>query len=38
MRFFYDLTFFIIISVIWMNVIFGIIIDTFAELREDKNE
>ena len=36
-RFFYDITFFVLIIVIWMNVIFGIIIDTFASLREIKN-
>ena len=35
-RFFYDVSCFIIINVIFMNIIFGIIIDTFAELR-DKN-
>ena len=34
----YDLTFFILIIVIWLNVIFGIIIDTFAILREKKNQ
>jgi len=32
------MTFFLLIIVIWMNVIFGIIIDTFASLREIKNE
>lgn len=32
----YDLSFFIIMIIIWMNVVFGIIIDTFAELRDDK--
>ena len=36
-RFFYDLTFFMIIAIIWLNIIFGIIIDTFAELRDAKN-
>jgi len=36
-RFFYDLTFFLLIIVIWMNIIFGIIIDTFASLRDFKN-
>ena len=35
-RFFYDLTFFILIIIIWLNIIFGIIIDTFAELRDEK--
>ena len=33
-RFFYDFLFFLIIAVIMLNIIFGIIIDTFAELRE----
>lgn len=37
-RFFYDVTCFIIINVIFMNIIFGIIIDTFAELRDKKNK
>ena len=36
-RFFYDLTFFILIVIIWLNLIFGIIIDTFGTLREEKN-
>jgi hypothetical protein len=36
-RFFYDVTCFIIINIIFMNIIFGIIIDTFAELRNKKN-
>ena len=35
-RFAYDLSFFIIIIIIWLNIIFGIIIDTFAELRDVK--
>lgn len=35
-RFFFDLTFFLVIIVIWMNIIFGIIIDTFAALRDEK--
>lgn len=35
-RVFFDLTFFIIIIIIWMNIIFGIIIDTFAALRDEK--
>lgn len=26
-----------ILIVIWMNIIFGIIIDTFAALRDEKN-
>ena len=35
-RVIYDLSFYIIINVIWLNIIFGIIIDTFAELRDEK--
>jgi len=35
-RFFYDILFFIFIVVILLNIIFGIIIDTFAELRDQK--
>lgn len=35
-RFFYDLTFFLIIIIILLNIVFGIIIDTFAELRDQK--
>ena len=34
LRFFFDLSFYLIIIVILLNIIFGIIIDTFAELRE----
>jgi len=33
-RFFYDITFFLLVITILLNVIFGIIIDTFAQLRE----
>jgi len=33
-RFFFDLSFFIVILIILMNIIFGIIIDTFAAMRE----
>merc|ERR1719487_1637114 len=33
-RFFFDLSFFCVILVILMNVIFGIIIDTFSALRD----
>jgi len=36
-RVLYDVSFFIIINIIWLNIIFGIIIDTFAELRDNKN-
>lgn len=33
-KFFFDITFFLIITTIILNVVFGIIIDSFAELRE----
>jgi len=36
-RFFYDLFFFIMLPIVVLEIIFGIIIDTFAELREDKD-
>ena len=32
-RFFYDVTFFIIITTIGLGIVSGIIIDTFSELR-----
>ena len=38
LRFIYDLTFFlIVIVIIFQNLIFGVIIDTFADLRAEKN-
>jgi len=33
-RFIFDVSFFLIVITILLNVIFGIIIDTFAQLRE----
>lgn len=36
-RVLFDLSFFIIVNVILLNIIFGVIIDTFGELRELKN-
>jgi hypothetical protein len=33
-----DLTYFLVVSVMLLNIIFGIIIDTFSSLRADKNE
>lgn len=33
----YDLTFFILVITILLNIIFGIIIDTFAQLRGEKS-
>ena len=34
-RFVFDITFFMLINFICLNVIFGIIIDTFAQLRDE---
>jgi len=33
---FFDLSFFIIVTVIGLNIIFGIIVDTFSELRDER--
>ena len=33
---FFDLTFFIIVTTIGLNIVFGIIVDTFSELRNEK--
>ena len=33
-RFVYDISFFSLITIIFLNIIFGIIIDTFGGLRE----
>uniref|UniRef100_A0AC34QF85 Inositol 1,4,5-trisphosphate receptor n=1 Tax=Panagrolaimus sp. JU765 TaxID=591449 RepID=A0AC34QF85_9BILA len=37
-RIVYDLSFFIIVIIIVLNLIFGVIIDTFGDLRTEKNE
>ena len=37
-RVIYDLLFFFIVIIITLNLIFGVIIDTFADLRAEKNE
>ena len=34
----FDVTFFMLINVISLNIIFGIIIDTFSQLRDEQNE
>jgi hypothetical protein len=34
----FDLLFFIVINVIYLNIVFGIIIDTFGEMRGELNE
>ena len=36
-KLFHDISFFIIIKIIWLNILFGIIVDTFAQLREQKS-
>lgn len=36
-KFFYDLIFFILINIISLNIIFGIIIDTFADKRTESD-
>jgi len=37
-RVLYDLAFFVILIIIVLNVIFGVIIDTFADLRNEKQQ
>jgi hypothetical protein len=37
-RYWMDLAFFVIILIVLLNIVFGIIIDTFSELREEKKE
>ena len=37
-RIIFDLLFFIIVIIILLNIVFGIIIDTFAELRDERKE
>ena len=37
-RFFFDITFFIIVTTIGLNIVFGIIVDSFSELRDAKVE
>jgi hypothetical protein len=38
LRFFYDVLCFAIVNLVFLNIIFGIIIDTFAELRDEKRQ
>ena len=38
MRFLYGLLFFILVLILLLNIIFGIIIDQFASLREDRSK
>ena len=35
-RFVFDISFFIVINTIFLNVIFGIILDTYGELRNER--
>jgi len=37
-KFIIDLSFFLLVKIILYNILFGIIIDTFAQLRQQKNE
>ncbi|KAI1708384.1 ion transport protein [Ditylenchus destructor] len=37
-RIMYDLSFFVVLIIIVLNLIFGVIIDTFGDLRAEKNE
>ena len=37
-RFFFDVTCFLVINIIIMNIIFGIIIDTFSEMRQENKK
>lgn len=37
-RIIYDLSFFVVLIIIVLNLIFGVIIDTFGDLRGEKNE
>jgi len=37
-RYLLDFAFYVFVIIILMNIVFGIIIDTFSELREEKNE
>jgi hypothetical protein len=35
-RYFFDFTFFVIFNVLFLQIIFGIILDTFGELRDER--
>ena len=35
-RLLYDISFFIVVTTIGLNIIFGIIVDTFSELRDER--
>jgi hypothetical protein len=36
-KYVFDLTFFCIVIILLLNLIFGIIIDAFADMRDEKN-
>ena len=36
-RFVYDISYFAVITVVFLNIIFGIIIDTFGHLRDERS-
>ena len=36
LRLIYDVSFFIIVTTIGLNIVFGIIVDTFSELRDER--
>ena len=36
LRILFDVSFFIIITTIGLNIVFGIIVDTFSELRDER--
>ena len=36
LRVLFDVSFFIIVTTIALSIVFGIIVDTFAELRDEK--
>ena len=38
LRVFFDLSFFLVVIICLLNIVFGIIIDTFADLRDKRNE
>jgi len=37
-RILFDISFFVLVTIIGLNVVFGIIVDTFSELREEKGK
>lgn len=36
LRILFDVSFFIIVTTIGLNIVFGIIVDTFSELRDER--